>query len=81
MFIGTIVAESDKGYWFAEQDVTHESVFVHHRQVVRGRYLHIGDRIRFSLAPNPSKPDKLWAVDVEFIGIQIARQVGGGVQS
>ena len=67
MFTGTVISAGAKGFWFAEQDETHAAVFVHISQVKGSRYLHCGERIRFNLAPNPQKPDKLWAVDVEVI--------------
>ena len=77
----TVVSE-EKGrpYWFAEQDLTHESVFIHIKCVKRERYLHAGDRVRFDLAPNPKHPEKMQAVNVEWIGAEIAIQQSATVR-
>jgi cold shock CspA family protein len=82
VFTGTVVSDVGKGCWFIEQDHTRDCVFVHQRHVVRRKFLHLNDRVKFNLAPNVLKPGEIMAVDVEIIGLMIARQVSGpAVQS
>lgn len=71
---GTIVSASDRGFWFAEADETHQSIFVHQKNVVGRRFLHLGERIRFDLAPSKIKPGEPEAVNVDVIPMNIARQ-------
>jgi cold shock CspA family protein len=74
MFQGTIVTDSGRGWWIVEQDLTHTALFVHHSSVANHRYLHIGDRIKFSIEPNPMKPGYSHAVNVEYVGLVVAIQ-------
>jgi cold shock CspA family protein len=74
MFSGTIISELGRGAFWCEQDETHSSVFVHISHVADRRVLHIGDRITFSIAPNPMRPGQRMAVDVTYVGRNIARQ-------
>jgi cold shock CspA family protein len=76
MSTGLVVSESTKGYVWVEEDGTRTPVWVHARYVVGKKYLHIGDRVRFNLVPNPRKPGEMMGVDVEIIGFTVARQVG-----
>lgn len=79
---GTIVSETNHGWWIVEADGTSESIFVHYSQVAGNRYLHVGDRIKFDSEPNPRKTGQNRAVRVEWIGRNIARQKGfAAVQS
>jgi cold shock CspA family protein len=77
---GTIVLASNRGFWFAEVDSTHQSVFVHQRNVKQRRFLHVNDRIQFELAPSPIKLGEIEAVNVEWLGIVIGRQSSGAVR-
>lgn len=72
----TIVGAStdNRGFWFAEADLTHESVFIHVKNVKGKRFLHLGDRVQFELVPNPRELGEFHAVNVEYIGHVIARQ-------
>jgi cold shock CspA family protein len=80
MTIETVTAiitfESGKGYYFAETE-TNLSVFIHQNFVNNQRALHIGDRVRFTLAPNPKKAGGVHGVDVEYLGHVTARQTSG----
>jgi cold shock CspA family protein len=75
MVEGTIITQLGRGASWCEQDITHSSIFVHISQVADRRVLHVGDRIRFEVGPNPAKPDKVMAFNVTYIGHTIARQV------
>lgn len=75
MFTGIVVAVSGRGYWFIEQDQTRDCLFAHQRDVVGTKYLHLNDRVRFNIAPNPKSATELMAIDVEIVGVTIARQV------
>lgn len=73
---GIVVTEGNgRGWWLVECDGTSEVLFVHHSQVAKNRYLHVGDRIRFDIAPNPRRPNQNCAVRVEYLGKSITRQV------
>lgn len=74
---GIITFESGKGYYFAETEETHQSVFIHQNFVNDHRVLHVGDRVRFTLEPNPRKPGSLHGASVEYLAHVIARQVSG----
>lgn len=76
MFDGIVVFEG-KGWWIVERDITSESVFAHHSKILRNRYLHVGDRVRFEIEPNPQRPGQNRAINVEFLGHIIARQTSG----
>jgi cold shock CspA family protein len=71
---GTIVSASERGFWFAEADSTHQSIFIHQRNVKGRRFLHVNDRVRFDLAPSLIKPGEVEAVNVEVIGHVNGRQ-------
>jgi len=71
---GTIVSASDRGFWFAEADSTHQSIFIHQRNVKGRRFLHVNERVKFDLAPSTTKPGEVEAINVEFVGMTIARQ-------
>jgi len=75
MFTGTVVNAIAEGCWAIEQDETRDCIFVHQRDVARRKFLHLKDRVRFNLAPNPRKPGEEMATDVEIIGLRIAIQV------
>lgn len=74
MITGTVVNAIGAGCWAIEQDQTRDCIFCHQRCVVRRKFLHVNDRVRFNLAPNPRKPGEEMAVDVEIIGLNVARQ-------
>jgi cold shock CspA family protein len=71
---GTIRYVSNKGWYFAESDADHSSVFVHQRDVLNDQYLHVDDRIEFALAENPKHPGKTCGVGVKYLGHPV-RQV------
>jgi hypothetical protein len=77
MLTGIVVSNLGRGCWFIEQDLTRDCVFVHQKHVIGKKFLHVNDRVRFNLTPNPIKPGEVMASDVEIIGLTIARQVGG----
>jgi hypothetical protein len=81
MFTGSIITESTAGWWLCEQDITHTTLFIHHSSVFDQRFLHVGDRVQFEIAPNPRRPGKFQAINVEYVGHTVARQVGGEVRS
>lgn len=75
MFTGIVVQESGRGYWWIEADATRDCVWVHQQYVVGKKFLHLNDRVQYNLAPNPRKPGSMMAVDVEIVGVTVARQV------
>ena len=75
MFTGTVTAIGGSGFWFIEQDQTRDNIFVHQRNVVRKKFLHVNDRVRFNLTPSPRIAGEMEAVDVEIIGLTSARQI------
>lgn len=75
MLTGIVVSDLGRGCWFIEQDLTRDCVFVHQKYVFRKKFLHVNDRVRFNLTPNPIKSGEVMASDVEIIGLTIARQV------
>ncbi len=79
MFTGIVVSNLGRGCWFIEQDFTRDCVFVHQKHVIGKKFLHVNDRVRFNLTPNPIKPDQIMASDVEIIGLMVARQVSAPV--
>jgi cold shock CspA family protein len=79
MFTGSIISAPGRGVCWCEQDITHTSTFVHISQVADRRVLHVGDRIRFEIAPNPARPWQVMAVNVAYIGRVVSRQVGDTV--
>jgi cold shock CspA family protein len=74
MFEGTITYDSGRGFFWYEQDLTHTSVFIHQSSVKDRRQLHLADRVRFALEPNPKRPGELQGVRVEYLGRTIAIQ-------
>jgi len=76
MFTGTVTTNGGRGFWFIERDHTRDSVFCHQRSVVDRRFLNVNDRVRFNLAPSVTKLGEMQAVDVEIVGLMIARQIG-----
>jgi hypothetical protein len=72
-----IIRDSGKGFWWAETDDTHQSAFIHQNDVKDLRVLHIGDRIRFDLEPNPQRPGQFHGARVEYLGHTVARQTSG----
>jgi cold shock CspA family protein len=74
MSTGTITFCSGKGWYFAENDADHCSIFVHQKDVERQRYLRVADRIEFETAANPKHPDKTCAVNVRYLGHTVAKQ-------
>jgi hypothetical protein len=79
MFNGIVVSDSGRGFWWIEQELTRDCIFVHQNNVVGKKFLHVNDRVKFNLAPNPKKPGEMMAVDVQIIGLTIARQVSAPV--
>jgi cold shock CspA family protein len=79
MFTGIVVSSGSRGFWFIEQDNTRDCIFCHQNNVVRKKFLHMNDRVRFNLAPNPRRPGEMEAVDVEIIGLTVARQTSAPV--
>jgi len=77
MFEGTVTFVRNNGYFFVEQDVTHTSVFIHQKNVRDRRYLHVGDRVKFNLAPCAKDPTRMEGVQAEYIVHTIARQTSG----
>lgn len=75
---GIIIRDSGRGFYWAEAEVTHLSVFIHQNDVKDNRVLHVGDRIRFDLEPNPMRPGQVHGARVEYLAHVVARQVGGG---
>ena len=71
---GIITFDSGKGFFFAEADETHQSVFIHQNLVKDRRVLHVGDLVSFTIEPNPRKPGGTHGASVEFLGHIIARQ-------
>lgn len=80
MSTGTITFSSGKGWYFAENDADHCSVFVHIRDVENQRCLRVADRIQFNLSENPKHPGKTCAVHVKYIGHTVARQISAEVR-
>ena len=80
-FLGSVITEGARGYWFIEQDQTRDSLFVHQSHVKDHKVLHLNDRVRFNVVPNPRKPGEFMATDVEIIGHTIAIQRSAAVQS
>jgi hypothetical protein len=76
MLSGTVVQSAGLGCWLIEQDFTRDCIFVHQRYVKGRKFLHVNDRVRFNLTPNPRKPGEVMADDVEIVGLMITRQVG-----
>jgi cold shock CspA family protein len=75
MLNGTVVNSVGAGCWVIEVDGTRDCVFVHQRYVVRRKFLHENDRVRFNLASNPRTPGENMAVNVEIVGFTVAIQV------
>lgn len=75
MFTGLVVQKGGNGFWFIEQDLTRDSHFAHQRSVIGRKFLHVGDRVKFNVAPNPFKAGETHAVDIEIIGLNLTRQV------
>ena len=75
MLTGTVINSVGAGCWVIEQDATRDCIFVHQRNVIRRKFLHENDRVRFNLAPNPRTPGEDMAVDVEIIGFTVARRI------
>jgi hypothetical protein len=74
MFEGTITFDSGRGFFWCEQDLIHTSVFIYQSNVKNRRQLHLADKVKFDLEPNPKRPDEMQGVRVEYIGRIIARQ-------
>ena len=75
---GIVVSgDGKRGFWFVETDQTHQSVFVHQKNVKDRRFLRIDDRVRLDIVPSAFKPGQMEGANVEYIGHTIARQVGG----
>ena len=76
MIQGSIITESNKGWWIVEQYITHTALFIHHSSIPDQRCLHVGDRVQFEVAPNPRRPGKFHAINVKYVGHTNARQTG-----
>jgi cold shock CspA family protein len=72
---GTITFSSGKGWYFARNDATDTTIFVHANEVENQRFLRVDDRISFDEAPSPKKPGHTMAVRVKYLGHTIARQI------
>ena len=72
----TVIYDSHRGFWFAEVDGTHQSVFVHQKAVKGRRRLHLNDRIKLDVIPSTVRPDEFEGLNVEWIGVCVARQIG-----
>lgn len=82
MYEGIVTFVSGKGWYFAENLADHTAIFVHQNQVENQRYLKVGNRISFDIAPSTNNPGKTMAANVKYLGHTIARQGGDkGVQS
>jgi cold shock CspA family protein len=81
MVTGIVVAAGGRGFWFIEQDLTRDCIFVHQNSVIGKKYLRVNDRVRFNLTPNPRKAGEMQAVDVEIIGLTLARQTSAPASS
>lgn len=81
MFTGRVATAVGRGCWVIEMDETRDCIWVHQRYVVREKFLHINDRVRFRIVPHcrPKRPDDVMAADVEIIGLTVARQTNGPV--
>jgi hypothetical protein len=80
-FTGIVAEVLGHGCWLIEQDLTRDCIWVHQRYVVRRKFLHLNDRVRFSLITHVKTPNEVMADEVEIIGLTVARQVsdqGGG---
>ena len=71
----TVIYDSHRGFWFAEVDGTHQSVFVHQKSVKQRRRLHLNDRITLDVIPSPVRPGEFEGENVEWVGVCVARQV------
>jgi len=76
---GIITYVSGKGWFFAENLSDHTAIFVHQNQVENQRFLKVGDRISFTVAPSVKTPGKTMAVDVKYLGHTITRQTSGAL--
>ncbi|HXA76911.1 MAG TPA: cold shock domain-containing protein [Candidatus Acidoferrales bacterium] len=65
MSTATVTCSGTNGFWFAEDNDTRESVFIHISQIERHKYLHIGDEVEYTLGMNP-KSGKEWATAVKL---------------
>ena len=70
---GIITFESGNGWFFCEDFTDHYRVFVHMRNVIGNRYLHVNDLITFDRIPSTRQPGKFEAINVVY-----ADHVGGG---
>jgi cold shock CspA family protein len=75
MFTGTVVECLGRGCYLIEQDETRNCVFAHQRNVYRRKFLHVNDRVTFTVSPSTHKPGAEEATDIQIIGLTIARQV------
>ena len=50
MFTGTVTKRLKRGGWLIRQDLTFFVVHVHQQFVVGGKFLHVGDRVRFTVS-------------------------------
>jgi cold shock CspA family protein len=64
---GIIKFSSDKGWYFAENLEDHSAIFISQRDIERERYLKVGDRITFEVAPSPKHAGRFCAVNVKYV--------------
>ena len=74
---GLVTFASGKGWYFAENLADHSCVFIHQNNVENHRYLKVDDRIQFDSAPSSHTQGKAMAVNVKYLGHNIARQTSG----
>jgi cold shock CspA family protein len=74
---GIITYISGKGWFFAENTDDHSSIFIHQKDVENRRYLKIDDRISFDVTPSRTQPGEFQAINVKYLGHNIARQTSG----
>ncbi len=63
-----ITFSSGKGWFFAEDVEDHSAIYIHQKNVVKQRYLRVGERVSYTLAPSERHPGKTQAINVKFIG-------------
>jgi cold shock CspA family protein len=65
MSIATVTTTGTNGFWFAADNETRESVFIHISQVEANKWLHLDDEIEYTIGINP-KSGKPWATNVKI---------------
>jgi cold shock CspA family protein len=68
MATASVISETNRGYFFLEDDSSHQSVFCHISQVKDERCLHVGDSVSYELVPNPARRGHMMAGCVTYVG-------------